>query len=120
MRLLCGYSSERSSAQVWRAKLAHVEEHFEPKTKRRYSKKWGSVSPQRNRRNFLSAGRTDTCMYIASMSAESGYLFSRNRRMIPRRLASKSGPVKSMSLRQTPLYLARALETRRSFPGLFG
>ena len=59
-------------------------------------------------------------MYIPSMSAVMGCFRSRNRVITPSRLQSKSGPVRSISFRQTPLNLDLALETRRSFPGLFG
>ena len=57
---------------------------------------------------------------MPSMSAVMGCFRSRNLVITPSRLQSKSGPVRSISVRQIPLDLDSALETRRSFPGLFG
>ena len=57
---------------------------------------------------------------MPSMSAVMGCFRSRNRFITPSRLQSKSGPVRSISVRQIPLNLNLALETRRSFPDLFG
>ena len=52
------------------------------------------------------------------MPALIGHLRSRNRQITAGRLLSRSGPLESMSLRQSTLYLDFALETRRTFPGL--
>ena len=68
---------------------------------------------------FLSAGLTETCMYIPSISAVMGCFRSGNCVIAPSRLHSKSGPLRSMSFRQDRLNLDLALETRRSFFSLF-
>ena len=54
------------------------------------------------------------------MSALMGYFCSRKRQITASRLHRRSGPDKSMSLRQAPLNLDFAFETLRSFTGLFG
>ena len=57
-------------------------------------------------------------MYMLSLSALMGYFRSRKRQITASRLIRRSGPDKSMSLRQTPLNLNFGFEILRSFPGL--
>ena len=52
-------------------------------------------------------------MFIPSISAVMECFRSRNRVITLSRVQSKSGPVRSISLRQNPLNLDLALETRR-------
>ena len=58
-------------------------------------------------------------MNIASMSAYMAIWSSRNLTTNPVRFVSRSGPVRRMLLRETPLKMLEAFSTRRIFPGLF-
>ena len=60
---------------------------------------------------------TATCRN-ASICADSAISCSRNQKIIPIKLWSKSVPDRSLSFKTTPGYFAAALQTRLTFSGL--
>ena len=67
-----------------------------------------------NLRKFLSSGLNETCIYMLSLSALMGYFRPRKRQITASRLLSQSGPDKSKSFSQTPLF--QAFWVRHSMP----